>query len=129
MNIVQTGIILNVEKFDECVTFYKNLFGLKVLFEEQYGDFRLTCFEFDGSYLMVETDGFAKPEGKTLRENSTKLRFNVSNIKEALKTIDTYGIEAEIIENDWGSTINIYDPDGNRVGIRDEATFKSQIGA
>ena len=129
MNIVQTGIILNVEKFDECVTFYKNLFGLKVLFEEQYGDFRLTCFEFDGSYLMVETDGFAKPEGKTLRENSTKLRFNVSNIKEALKTIDAYGIEAEIIENDWGSTINIYDPDGNRVGIRDEATFKSQIGA
>jgi lactoylglutathione lyase len=129
MNIVRTGIILNVEKFDECVTFYKNLFGLKVLFEEQYGDFRLTCFEFDGSYLMVETDGFAKPEGKTLRENSTKLRFNVSNIEEALKTINAYGIEAEIIENDWGSTINIYDPDGNRVGIRDEATFKSQIGA
>jgi len=129
MNIVRTGIILNVEKFDECVTFYKNLFGLKVLFEEQYGDFRLTCFEFDGSYLMVETDGFAKPEGKTLRENSTKLRFNVSDIEEALKTINAYGIEAEIIENDWGSTINIYDPDGNRVGIRDEATFKSQIGA
>lgn len=129
MNIVRTGIILNVEKFDECVTFYKNLFGLKVLFEEQYGDFRLTCFEFYGSYLMVETDGFAKPEGKTLRENSTQLRFNVSNIEEALKTINAYGIEAEIIENDWGSTINIYDPDGNRVGIRDEATFKSQIGA
>ena len=129
MNIVRTGIILNVEKFDECVTFYKNLFGLKVLFEEQYGDFRLTCFKFDGSYLMVETDGFAKPEGKTLRENSTKLRFNVSDIEEALKTINAYGIEAEIIENDWGSTINIYDPDGNRVGIRDEATFKSQIGA
>ena len=129
MNIVRTGIILNVEKFDECVTFYKNLFGLKVLFEEQYGKFRLTCFEFDGSYLMVETDGFAKSEGKTLRENSTKLRFNVSNIEEALKTINAYGIEAEIIEIDWGSTINIYDPDGNRVGIRDEATFKSQIGA
>ena len=129
MNIVRTGIILNVEKFDECVTFYKNLFGLKVLFEEQYGDLRLTCFEFDGSYLMVETDGFAKPEGKTLRENSTKLRFNVSDIEEALKTINAYGIEAGIIENDWGSTINIYDPDGNRVGIRDEATFKSQIEA
>lgn len=129
MNIVRTGMILNVEKFDECVTFYKYLFGLKVLFEEQYGDFRLTCFEFYGSYLMVETDGFAKPEGKTLRENSTQLRFNVSNIEEALKTINAYGIEAEIIENDWGSTINIYDPDGNRVGIRDEATFKSQIGA
>jgi lactoylglutathione lyase len=129
MDIVRTGIILNVEKFDECVTFYKNLFDLKVLLEEQFGGFRLTCFEFGDSYLMVETDGFAKPEGKTLRENSTKLRFNVSNLEEALKTINAYGIEAKIIESDWGSTINIYDPDGNRVGIRDEATFKSQIGA
>ena len=129
MDIVRTGVILNVKKFDKCVIFYKSLFGLKILFEEQYGDFRLTCFEFDGSYLMIESDGIAKPEGKTLSENSTKLRFNVTSIEAALKTIYAYGIEAEIIENDWGFTINIYDPDGNRVGIRDEATFKSQIGA
>ena len=129
MKTVRTGVILNVEKFDECVSFYKNLFGLKVLFEEQYGEFRLTCFEFDGSYLMVETEGFAKPEGKSLKENSTKLRFNVSNIEGALERIRAYGIEAEITKNDWGSTINIYDPDGNRVGVRDEETFRSQIGA
>ena len=129
MKTVRTGVILNVEKFDECVSFYKDLFGLKVLFEEQYGEFRLTCFEFDGSYLMVETEGFAKPEGKSLKENSTKLRFNVSNIEGALKSIRAYGIEAEITKNDWGSTINIYDPDGNRVGVRDEETFRSQIGA
>ena len=129
MKTVRTGVILNVEKFDECVSFYKDLFGLKVLFEEQYGEFRLTCFEFDGSYLMVETDGFAKPEGKSLKENSTKLRFNVSNIEGALKSIRAYGIEAEITKNDWGSTINIYDPDGNRVGVRDEETFRSQIRA
>jgi len=127
MEIVRTGIILNVEKYDECVTFYKNLFNLNIMFEEHYGDFRLTCFEFGGSYLMIETDGSAKPEGKTLSENSMKLRFNVSNIEEALKTINAYGIEAEIVKNDWGPTINIYDPDGNRVGIRDEATFKTQI--
>ena len=129
MKTVRTGVILNVEKFDECVSFYKDLFGLKVLFEEQYEEFRLTCFEFDGSYLMVETEGFAKPEGKSLKENSTKLRFNVSNIEGALERIRAYGIEAEITKNDWGSTINIYDPDGNRVGVRDEETFRSQIGA
>ena len=129
MKTVRTGVILNVEKFDECVSFYKDLFGLKVLFEEQYGEFRLTCFEFDGSYLMVETEGFAKPEGKSLKENSTKLRFNVSNIEGALERIRAYGIEAEITKNDWGSTINIYDPDGNRVGVRDEETFRSQIRA
>ncbi len=129
MKIVRTGIIINTEKYDECVSFYKNLFGLKILFKEQYGEFQLTCFDFEGSYLMVETDGYARSEGKTIKENSTKLRFNVSNIEEALGTIKTYGFEAEIIRNEWGSTINIFDPDGNRVGIRDETTFKSQIGA
>ena len=128
MKIVRTGIIINTEKYDKCVSFYKNLFGLNILFKEQYGEFQLTCFDFEGSYLMIETDGYARPEGKTIKENSTKLRFNVSNIEEALGTIKTYGFEAEIIRNEWGSTINIFDPDGNRVGIRDEITFKSQIG-
>jgi len=129
MNIVRTGIIVNTEKYDECVSFYKNLFGLKVLFKERFGEFELTCFEFEGSYLMVETDGYANPEGKTVKENSTKLRFNVSNIEDALATIRKYEIEAKITKYDWGSTIDIFDPDGNRIGIRDEATFKTQIGA
>jgi len=127
MEIDRTGIILNVEKFDECVSFYKSLFELEVLFVEQYGEFRLTCLEFGGSYLMIETDGFAKPEGKSLKENATKLRFNVPDIEGTLDKIRAYGIEAEIVKNEWGSTINIFDPDGNRVGVRDEETFKSQI--
>jgi lactoylglutathione lyase len=127
MNIVRTGIIINTEKYDACVSFYRDLFDLKYLFTEQYGDFRLTCFEFDGSYLMIETDGYANPVGKSIRENSTKLRFNVTDIDEALTTVKAYGITAQITRNDWGSTINIYDPDGNRVGIRDEASFKAQI--
>ena len=49
METARTGIIINVEKFDECINFYKDLFGLKVLFEEQYGEFKLTCFAFGGS--------------------------------------------------------------------------------
>lgn len=127
MEIVRTGIILNTEKYEACVVFYQNLFGLRILYQEQHEDFRLTCFEYHGSYLMIETGGFAMSEGKTARENPAKLRFNVSNIDDALKTIEAYGIEAKIIENEWGSTINIFDPDGNRIGIRDEATFNSQI--
>ena len=127
MNIVRTGIILNTEKYDECVLFYKTLFELEILFQEQYGDFRLTCFEFSDSYLMVEIGGHAKAGSKSVKENSTKLRFNVSDINEALITIRDYGIDAEITKNHWGSTIDIFDPDGNRVGIRDEVTFKNQI--
>ena len=128
MNILRTGIILNVEKFDECVSFYRDLFDLEVMFEERSAAFRLTCLEFGGSYLMIETDGFAKPEGKSLRENASKLRFNVADLDSALKKIRARGIDAEISRNDWGSTINLFDPDGNRVGVRDEETFKLQIG-
>lgn len=129
MNIVRTGIIINTGKYEECISFYKNLFDLRVLYDEKYSDFQLTCFEFEGSYLMIETNGFARPEGKTINENPTKLRFNVSNIEDALEAIRNYGIKADIDKSNWGSTINLFDPDGNRVGIRDEATFKSQICA
>ena len=38
-------------------------------------------------------------------------------------------IQADIQENSWGRTINISDPDGNRVGVRDEAGFVHQITA
>ena len=127
MKVVRTGIIINTEKYDACVSFYRDLFDLPCLFTEQYGDFRLTCFKFGGSYLMIETDGYAKPEGKSIRENPSKLRFNVADINEALVRVKAYGITAQITRNDWGSTINIFDPDGNRVGIRDEASFKAQI--
>ena len=128
MQIVRTGIILNVERFDECVSFYRDLFDLEVLFEERSGDFRLACLEFGGSYLMIETGGFAKPEGKSLQENASKLRFNVSDIDAAPEKIRAHGIEPEITRNDWGSSINLFDPDGNRVGVRDEEMYGLQIG-
>ena len=127
MQILRTGIILNVEKFDECVNFYRDLFDLEVLFEQRSGDFRLTCLEFGGSYLMIENDGYAKPQGKSLQEAASKLRFNVADLDSVLAGIRARGIEAEITRNDWGSTINLFDPDGNRVGIRDEETFKQQV--
>lgn len=128
MKIERTGIILNTERYDDCLAFYHGLFDLPILFQEQYGDFRLTCFEYNGAYLMLETDGFAKPAGKTIKEGAMKLRFNVANLEDALREIRDYGIAAEISRHDWGSTIDIYDPDGNRIGIRDESSFASQSG-
>ncbi len=119
---------MNTQNYDECVSFYENLFGLGILFQDQKKDYRLTCFEYGGSYLMVETGGVANPEGKAIEENSMKLRFNVSDIEEALEAVRAYGIDTDINETEWGSTIDIYDPDGNRIGIRDEATFNRNNG-
>ncbi|WP_028468606.1 VOC family protein [Neptunomonas japonica] len=119
MDIDKTGIILNTEKYDECVAFYQNLFSLKVIFEKNEEEFKLTSFEFGGAYLLVETGGLAKNKQKLISENSTKIRFNVTDIEKALEEVIQYGIAAKIETYEWGKTINITDPDGNRVGIRD----------
>lgn len=127
MNISRTGVILNTEQYDECVDFYRKVFELKILFQQVNGDFRLTCLEFGAAYLMIETGGFASTGGKSVSQNATKLRFNVTDINIALKKLPVLGIDAEFTRNDWGSTINLFDPDGNRIGIRDEAGFANQI--
>ena len=99
------------------------IFKLPVWFEKIEGDFKLTCLEFGNSYLMIETEGFAEPKEKSIQENATKIRFNVADIDESLVTLKAHGIEAEIENNTWGKTIDLFDPDGNRVGIRDETSF------
>ncbi|MGF1701157.1 VOC family protein [Photobacterium makurazakiensis] len=129
MNTQRYGIILNVERYDECVAFYSGALGLNVMFSKVEGDFKLTCVEFGSCYLMIETEGFAKPSGKSIKTCPSKLRFNVSDIDEALERVKSLNIPFEFIESDWGSTINIYDPDGNRIGIRDEISFIRQINA
>lgn len=129
MNIDRYGIILNTENYDSCVSFYRDLFDLKVMFTKVEGDFRLTCLEYGNSYLMIETEGFAEPSGKNIKNCPMKLRFNVSDLESSLKRITRFGLKAEIIHNEWGSTINLFDPDGNRIGIRDEKGFKQQVHA
>ncbi|GED22955.1 VOC family protein [Halomonas halmophila] len=128
-NIARYGIILNTENFEECVAFYRDLFGLRQLFEKNEDGFRLTCLEYGDGYLMVEQGGKAKDGVKSPVEGSFKLRFNVDDLEEALARIRAWGIEAAIKESAWGRTINISDPDGNRVGVRDEAGFFRQINA
>lgn len=127
MDITRTGVILNTQNYRDCVSFYRDIFDLKLIFEKSEAHFKLTCLTFGDSYLMIETDGIAVPEGKTMAQGSLKLRFNVCNLEAALIRTQKLRPEAKIIELPWGSTINIFDPDGNRVGIRDEATFANQL--
>ena len=83
-NIARYGIILNTENFEECVAFYRDLFGLRQLFEKKEGDFKLACLDYGNGYLMVEQGGKAKNGVKSPKEGSFKLRFNVEDLEEAL---------------------------------------------
>jgi len=127
MHTQRYGIILNVEKYQQCVDFYQNVLQLEIMFTKTDGDFKLTCLTFGSGYLMLETEGFAEENGKSIKSCPSKLRFNVSDIEATCKRLKDLGILAEIVKNDWGSTINIYDPDGNRIGIRDEVGFQHQM--
>lgn len=127
MKHLRTGVILNTENYDECVAFYRDVFELRQMFSRDEGGHRLSCFELGAGYLMVETGGHARPDGKEVEENCTKLRFNVHSLEEARRSLRSWGIEAEISTFEWGSTINIRDPDGNRIGIREDSAFAAQI--
>ena len=127
MQISRTGIIVNVEKYAECFDFYRHVLGLPILFQKSELNFELCCFEFLDSYLMLESGGVADVQGKSVKKSPIKIRFNVDDINQASKHLQQKGINHVVEWYDWGANINIFDPDGNRIGIRDEQKFKQEI--
>ncbi len=123
MKFERTGVIINTERYDECVSFYEGILELPVMFRKDEEVFKLTCLEFGSSYLMIEMGGICNSSGKSMKESATKLRFNVIDLEDVLSQLSSKGVNTKIENYSWGSTINIFDPDGNRVGIRDESKF------
>ncbi|MEM6767995.1 MAG: hypothetical protein AAF655_23880 [Bacteroidota bacterium] len=52
MQIDKTGFILYTINYEACLHFYGEILGLPILYKKE----TLTCFDFHGSYLMVEID-------------------------------------------------------------------------
>ena len=127
MKVERYGIILNTENYEECVRFYREVFDLKLMFQLDDQDSRLTCLELGETYLMIEGEGVAGTGEKSVTQCPSKLRFNVEDIEAARDRLKEFGIAAEVNRFNWGATINICDPDGNRIGIRDEPGFRKQM--
>lgn len=125
MEIDRTGLILYVRKYSECVAFYQTVLGLPILFQNR----DLTCFDFFGTYLMVEIedrDGYLEIDERALK-NFSCLRMNVANVSlfsEALKEKD---IAVDYQEHDWGTVAKFKDPDGNLIAFKDSKGFENQI--
>ena len=103
------GIILQTERFDDCVAFYEDKLGLPVWFKKN----DLACFRFGGGYLMVETDGLAMDRRKRANENPTTLRFNVEDVASSAALLRQREIQVEVRSFPWGIVGLFADPDGN----------------
>jgi lactoylglutathione lyase len=114
MQIARSGILLYVEHYEKCVSFYRD----QVLLPVEYAKDSLTCFTFGTSYLMVERDGISSPTEKTIAQNPTVLRFNVSNVKASADELRNRSVEVQIQTFDWGEVGVFFDPDGNRCELK-----------
>lgn len=114
MNVVQHGIILFVEKYAECVDFYRDVLSLQVAYAKE----SLTCFHFGSAYLMVEEGGRGSLAEKNRAQNPTVLRFNVGDLEAAADELENKGCPVERLSFEWGRIGVFTDPDGNRCELR-----------
>ncbi len=122
MSFTRTGLILYVQGYPECVAFYAEALGLEALFSTP----ELTCFDFGGSYLMVEPDDRGT-EGQRSGAESFCLRMNVPNVKARADELRALGIEVDYQEHSWGTVAKFHDPDGNLCAFKDDEKFEQQI--
>ena len=108
----ETGLILFVNDYEKSRAFYRDQVGLPVRFEKE----KLTCFQFGGSYLLVEPL-WGEKRLPTPNNNSPVLRLNVEDVDSALQNLRERGIEAAKMEFEWGVTGQFKDPDGYAVEL------------
>jgi len=121
MQIEKTGFILYTINYEACVNFYEKTLGLRVLYRKKV----LTCFDFHGSYLMVEVDDETDQTEPTVpTRDRTCIRINVKDVKEACKILDINTVAYTYGEYDWGTIAKFRDPDGNLIGFRSAKEFQ-----
>jgi lactoylglutathione lyase len=125
MEFDRTGIILYTVAYKECVVFYEEILGLTKLFKTT----ALTCFEFGGSYLMVELDTTYDGQKTAEERTRTCLRMNVSNVRVLTEKLIAKDIVVDYQEHSWGTIAKFHDPDGNLCAFKDSKMFETQISA
>lgn len=124
MNIEKTGFILYTINYEACVNFYQNTLSLPVLYKKDM----LTCFDFYGSYLMVEIDDETEHTESSIPDRDrTCLRINVADVKSACQVLDQQGIAYRYGEYEWGTIAKFRDPDGNLIGFRSAKEHKQDM--
>ncbi|EEM47423.1 VOC family protein [Bacillus cereus] len=122
MNLKMKYIILYVEKFEECLKFYKDILQLPIKAEHgTYIEFNTgtTILAMNTRQDVKELTGLPLTEGE-LQSSHFELGFVVENVQETIEQFREQGIKilVEPIVKQWGQTIAyIADPDGNYIEI------------
>ncbi len=124
-NVNRTGIIFYVNEYKKCISFYKEILELKILFKTE----ELTCFDFYGNYLMIEKEDRVEYLEKIQQEkrNHSCLRINVQNVKEVSDKLIKRNVTIDYQEHNWGIVAKFKDPDGNLIAFKDSEKFEKQI--
>jgi lactoylglutathione lyase len=109
------GLILFVERYEECVAFYKDKLQLPVRKVKE----TLVSFELSHGYLMVEKGGVGSEAEKRREQNPTVLRFDVESLIPIVNQLEKRGVHfsERILNFDWGAIAVFNDPDGNRIEL------------
>ncbi|WP_430786760.1 VOC family protein [Virgibacillus flavescens] len=115
MQFREFGLILFVERYEECISFYRNILRLKVRNDKE----TLVSFEISNGYLMVENGGVGSKKEKSRDRNPTVLRFDVDSLTTAVNELESRGVifSQRSLKFDWGSIAVFNDPDGNRIEL------------
>ncbi|MGP4071074.1 VOC family protein [Piscibacillus sp. B03] len=115
MQFNEFGLILFVENYNECISFYRDVLQLNVSMEKE----TLVKFELPTGYLMVEKGGVGSNQEKLRNENPTVIRFDVELLESTVEELEKRGVQFndKKLTFDWGSIAVLNDPDGNRIEI------------
>ena len=128
MRYTRTGVILCTENYERCVDFYSRVLELPILYSLDNVHSKLTCCDIGScNYLMVETEGTAVPQRKTLEQNPVWRRFNVKDVGESAKQLSDRGVIVTVTNEKWGTVADFTGPDGNHCSLRDEGSFMPQV--
>ena len=123
MKFTKAGIILNTQKYQECVDFYGTILGLDIMFKIDRPKEKITTFALGEVYLMIEPGGHAQTGQKSVAICPTKFRFNVNDVLSECRALRRKGVQVEVIDHSWGTTAEFSDPDGNRCALRSQRDF------
>ena len=123
MKFTKSGIILNTQKYQDCVDFYRTSLSLDNMFKINRPNEKITTFALGEVYLMIEPGGHAQAGQKSVAICPTKFRFNVNDVQIECQALRRKGVQVEVIDHSWRTTAEFSDPDGNRCALRSQRDF------